>query len=258
MKKTMIDRFSDFMAGKGFYIVLLLCVAALGVSGYYLFTGITDISRAVSGPAAVVATPPPANTAPTAVTQPPVDTDQPPAGSGQPAAVLPAATAAPAPTAAPTPTAPPVPSATVPPVTATASVFTWPVKGEVLRGHAVETLAYDRTMGDWRTHDGIDIAANAGTQVLAPAGGTVSDLYTDDLMGTCVVILHADGVMSTCANLEKVPTVEIGDTVRTGDIIGSVGESAIAESEEASHLHLSMTKNGVSVDPLEYLPERQY
>ena len=118
----------------------------------------------------------------------------------------------------------------------------------------MDTLAYDETMGDWRTHDGVDIAAEAGTSVMAPAGGTVSDIYTDDLMGTTVVILHADSVLSTCSNLQGVPTVEIGDTVRTGDIIGTVGTSAIAESRQESHLHLSMTRDGVSVDPLEYLP----
>ena len=110
-------------------------------------------------------------------------------------------------------------------------------------------------MGDWRTHDGVDIACAPGTPVMAPAGGMVADLYHDDLMGMTVVISHADGVVSTCSNLESIPTVEIGDTVRTGEIIGSVGESAIAESREASHLHLSMSKNGVSVDPLEYLPK---
>jgi murein DD-endopeptidase MepM/ murein hydrolase activator NlpD len=130
------------------------------------------------------------------------------------------------------------------------------VKGTVIRDYGVETLAYDETMGDWRTHDGVDIAATAGTQVMAPAGGTVTDLYEDDLMGTTVVILHADGVMSTCSNLAAVPTVEVGDTVRTGDIIGSVGATALAESGEASHLHLSMSKNGLSVDPLSYLPEK--
>lgn len=258
MKKNILTRISDFMAGRGFYIVLLLCVAALGVSGYYLFTGIADVGRAVSAPAAVVATAPPAVTA--RATAAPAPTQ-----SGQQAAVpptmstpapLPTATATPVPTPASTPTPAPTATAALPPATATASVFTWPVKGEVLRGYAIETLAYDKTMGDWRTHDGIDIACSSGTQVMAPAGGTVSDLYRDDLMGTCVVILHADGVMSTCANLAAVPTVEIGDTVRTGDIIGSVGTSAIAESAEGSHLHLSMTKNGVSVDPMDYLPER--
>ena len=245
MKRTIQDRVSDFMAGKGFYIVLLLCVTALGVSGYYLFSGFgQEPAEPVSGRVTVVVTPAP--------TPAPVPS----------AAVRPPAPATPR----PAPTAEPIPEATAPaevsqapaaePTTATASVFTWPVKGEVLRPWAVETLNYDETMGDWRTHDGVDIAAPAGTQVIAPAGGTISDLYTDDLMGTTVVILHADGVMSTCSNLAAVPTVEIGDPVRTGDVIGSVGTSAIAESAEASHLHLSMTKDGESVDPLGYLPER--
>lgn len=243
MKRTIQDRVSDFMAGKGFYIVLLLCVTALGVSGYYLFSGFEqEPAKPVSGQVTVVVTPTPAPV-PTAAPMPPTT-----------------ATPRPAPTPAPIPEATAqamtVPAPVEEPATATASVFTWPVKGEVLRPWAVETLSYDQTMGDWRTHDGVDIAAPAGTQVMAPAGGTVSDLYTDDLMGTTVVILHADGVMSTCSNLAAVPTVEIGDPVRTGDVIGSVGKSAIAESAEASHLHLSMTKDGESVDPLSYLPEK--
>ena len=61
MKKTMRDSVGDFMAGKGFYIVLLLCVAALGVSGYYLFSGFTDPpGQTVSAPVTVVVTPRPA------------------------------------------------------------------------------------------------------------------------------------------------------------------------------------------------------
>lgn len=237
MKKSTLGRIGDFMAGKGFYIVLLLCVTALGVSGYYLFGTVDGPDRPVSNPVQVVVTPTPAPTAPTAVVPPTT------------------ATPVPAPTPTPTPAATPAPTpAPTPVVTATASVFTWPVKGEVIRDYTVEALAYDETMGDWRTHDGVDIAAEAGTAVMAPAGGTVSDIYTDDLMGTTVVILHADSVLSTCSNLQAVPTVEIGDTVRTGDVIGAVGTSAIAESRQPSHLHLSMTRDGVSVSPLDYLP----
>ena len=40
------------------------------------------------------------------------------------------------------------------------AVFTWPVKGEILSGFSLEVLAYDETMGDWRTHSGVDIAAS--------------------------------------------------------------------------------------------------
>jgi len=225
------------MAGKGFYIVLLLCVAALGVSGYYLFSGMNeDKGQPVAGPAQVVVTPSP-TVRPTPV--------PPPTATPRPTAAVPTPTAAP--TAAPEPTAK---------VTATATVFTWPVKGEVQRTWSLSQLVYDETMGDWRTHDGVDISAAEGTAVMAPAGGTVSDVYTDDQLGTTVVILHANGILSSCANLESVPTVEIGDTVKTGDVIGSVGKSALNESAQASHLHLSMTRDGVSVDPLDFLPAR--
>lgn len=249
-KRTVMDRVSDFMAGKGFYIVLLLCVTALGVSGYFLFSGINDRGQAVSGPATVVVTPTPqpALTPAPEHSTPATTTPAPPTTVTPTAAPKPSATVTPTPAPAATPT----PSA---PATATASVFTWPVKGEVLRSHAIETLSYDKTMGDWRTHDGVDIACEVGMQVKAPAGGTVADLYADDMMGMTVVIAHANGVVSACSNLAGTPTVEIGDTVRTGDIIGSVGTTAIAESGETSHIHLSMTKDGVSVDPLEYLPK---
>ena len=60
MKKPFSERFGDFMAGKGFYIVLFLCVAAIGISGYYLFSSLTpdqDPSTAVGGPAQVTVTP---------------------------------------------------------------------------------------------------------------------------------------------------------------------------------------------------------
>ncbi len=244
MKKTMRDSVSDFMAGKGFYIVLLLCVAALGVSGYYLFSGMNDPGQPVSAPVTVVVTPAPTARASAAPKPVPPTT----------AAPRPVSPAAPTPAASTPSLAASTPAPT--PATATASVFTWPVKGEVLRDYAIETLSYDETMADWRTHDGLDIAAAAGAEVMAPAGGTVTNVYADDLMGTTVVIRHADEVTSVCSNLAAVPTVEIGDTVRTGDVIGSIGGTAIAESALPSHLHLSMSKNGVSADPLKYLPEQ--
>ena len=61
MKKPWTDRFSDFMARKGFYIVLFLCVAAIGISGYYLFStlGGDDPAAPVGGTAQVTVTPSP-------------------------------------------------------------------------------------------------------------------------------------------------------------------------------------------------------
>jgi murein DD-endopeptidase MepM/ murein hydrolase activator NlpD len=226
----------DFVAGKGFYIVLFLCVAAIGISGYYLFStlGSSGTEVAADGPASVVVTPAPSPAAAVPTVSP----------SPSPS---PSPSAAPAPSAAATPT--PEPSSASAP-----SVFTWPVRGEVLSDFSLEVLAYDETMGDWRTHSGIDISASLGAQVGAIASGTVEQVYDDDLMGTTVVIDHGDGLESRYSNLASTPTVSVGDAVSPGSVIGSVGETALAEHTRAAHLHLEVTQDGLAVDPANYLP----
>ena len=235
-KKPILERIGDFMEGKGFYIVLFLCVAAIGISGYYLFSSLDmgDGDAAVAAPTQVVVMPTVQPVKPTVAPTP-----------------APTAKPTPAPTPAPAPAATPAPTPAAP----AASVFTWPVKGQVVADYSLEVLAYDETMGDWRTHSGIDIAAPVGTQVLAVSAGTVASVEQDDLMGTTVVIAHAGGVESIYANLAAVPTVEAGDQVSIGAVIGAVGTTAVAESARAPHLHFEMREDGESVDPVSYLPE---
>lgn len=246
-KRTWLEKLSDFISGKGFYLVVLICVAAIALSGWYLVQGVRGgldetLDQPVSGSAAIVDRP---SAAPTP--RPSVRPSDPPAaGSARidaPASAAPSAQ--PAPSAAPAPTAAPAPL-----------VFTWPVKGEVVAGFSVEALAYNETMGDWRTHHGLDIAASRGTQVLAAASGQVSALYQDDLMGTVVEIDHGQGLVSQYANLAATPAVKVGDEVTTGTVIGSVGDTAAVESGSQAHLHYALLKEGSPVDPADYLPER--
>ena len=241
-KKPILERLGDFMEGKGFYIVLFLCVAAIGISGYYLFSSLDmgggDV--AVAAPTQVVVTP-----APT------VQAVKPSVNPAPSPSVRPSAAPEPSSTPTPTPEATPAPE-----TTPTVSIFVWPVRGQVVADWSLEVLAYDETMGDWRTHSGIDISAPVGTQVMAVAGGTVSGVEEDDLMGTTVTITHAGGLESVYANLAEVPAVEVGDQVDVGDVIGATGTTAAAESARAPHLHLEMWKEGESVDPLDYLPEQ--
>ena len=110
-------------------------------------------------------------------------------------------------------------------------------------------------MGDWRTHSGLDITADLGAKVLSTANGVVSHIYQDDMMGTVVEIDHGEGLVSQYANLAETPTVSVGDTVTTGAVIGSVGQTAASESGQAAHLHFAMYQDGVPVDPTGYLPE---
>lgn len=233
-KRSGLSRVGDFLAGKGFYIVLFLCVAAIGISGYFLLTDSSSAQdQQVIGDAEVVVIPSPA------------------LPSVNPLPTPPAATPTPRPTPAPTPHPTPAPTPTPTPAPA---VYTWPVRGEVIGDYSLEVLAYDETMGDWRTHQGMDLAADLGTQVLAVADGTVSAVYDDPLMGTTVVVEHPGEVMSFYSNLAATPAVAVGDEVTTGMVIGSVGKTAVAESGKASHLHFEMTEAGAPVDPAEYLP----
>lgn len=236
MKKPFTQRFGDFIEGKGFYIVLLLCVAAIGLSGWYLFSSFSPDQKeaAVGGQAQITVTPTPKVTAPAVTAEHTVPTPKPTA--------KPKAT--PAPAATPTPAATPA---------AAPTTYLWPVRGDILTSYSVDALAYDPTMADWRAHTGIDIAASAGTEVRAAAAGTVTSVTSDVMMGTTVVVDHGGGMTTTYANLASVPTVEAGDTVSSGDILGSVGNTAIAESALSDHLHFSMDKDGAPVDPLSYL-----
>lgn len=133
--------------------------------------------------------------------------------------------------------------------------YVWPVIGTVEMAYSVDALVYNETMGDWRTHDGVDIAAEAGTYVRAAANGTVAEVYEDVLYGTTVVIEHGAGLVSYYANLQAEPVVKAGDTVLAGDIIGAVGDTALCETAQAAHLHFAMSLNNESIDPGTYLPK---
>ncbi|MCD8115883.1 MAG: M23 family metallopeptidase, partial [Oscillospiraceae bacterium] len=103
-------------------------------------------------------------------------------------------------------------------------------------------------------HDGIDITCDLGTQVIATAAGTVVSVENDDLYGTTVEIDHANGIHSIYANLASEPPVSVGDTVTMGQVIGSVGSTAICETNQVNHLHFAMTCDGLPADPTAYLP----
>jgi len=238
-----MKKLGDFIMGKGFYIALLLCVATIGVSGYYLYqeiSGAQTPADPVGGQAQVVL---------------PNSTE----GQAKPPEIK-----EPAPkqeTVKPKPQAKPAPEQDKPKAEQTSApveappVYTWPVKGEVFSDFSLEVLAYDETMGDWRTHSGVDIAAAVGTRVLALSNGTVMRVYEDDLMGTSVVIDHGEGLVSTYQNLSAHPAVAQGDSVVTGTVIGAVGDTAIAESSRPPHLHLEVMLDNRAVDPVDYLPQ---
>ena len=135
--------------------------------------------------------------------------------------------------------------------------FLCPLSGTVSQSHDTETLVYSSSMGDWRTHTGLDIATSLGAVVSCVADGTVKEVFDDAMMGRCVSVAHADGVVSIYRNLseELADGIAAGKSLQAGDPIGMVGETALCELAEEPHLHFEMTVNGAPVDPLFLLSE---
>lgn len=136
--------------------------------------------------------------------------------------------------------------------------FANPVRSDeaaVTNEYAMDRLIYSVTLDQYMTHCGIDIEAPEDTQVVALADGTVTAVYTDDRYGKSIEITHSDGsgLVSIYSNLSTNEMVEIGDTVKAGQIIGGVGSSGLFESLEPAHLHLELLKDGVYVNPQEYI-----
>ena len=130
-----------------------------------------------------------------------------------------------------------------------------PVEGEIISVYAVDSLTYNATTRDWRTHNGVDIAAQAGADVCAAADGTVYTVYEDDTMGMTVVIRHADGYVTTYASLGQEVAVAPGDSVKAGQKIGCADTSALMESAVGCHVHFGVTRDNVPVDPAEFLAQ---
>lgn len=231
-------RLEGFFTGKGFYIVLFLCAAVIGVSAWMMATGNETMDESQIGAGfdntrieTVVITPDVKHE--TVEAAAPMQTEESPAS---------------------------VPAGSIEvwqeqeSVPAEAPLYLWPVQGDIERSYDLENLNYDVTLHDWRTHAGIDICAPVGTTVTASRAGTVEAIESDGLYGTVVTVSHGDGSGAVYANLADMPAVSVGDRVESGDVIGSVGTTALCEIGQGTHLHFAITVDGVSIDPMQVLP----
>lgn len=236
---------SSIFGGMGFYIALLVCVVAAGVVGYFALLNnetepVNDPLQMVdqTGPSQAVAEPEPEPAKPVISDQPVTVIRHEPQEEEEPEPAPETPVSAPV----QTPAAAQEPMAVVP-----------PLAGETAAAFSIDQLTYDATLGDWRTHDGIDIRAAAGDAVVSAAAGTVLSVEEDGRMGTTVTVEHQDGYVTTYASLQPDPPVLAGDSVSAGAVIGRVGNTSLSEAGLGAHLHFSVTQNGESIDPALFL-----
>ena len=214
--------------GKGYYIALILCAVAVGISGYLYYTS-SNTEKPIQEQEVI------------SPTQDPVIREDVPVVATQPQQQATAPVIQ--------PTRPQV--EVVPKKMQTVS----PVEGEIISVYAMDSLTYNATTRDWRTHNGVDIAAEEGTEVRSAADGTVYTVYEDDTMGMTVVIRHEDGYVTTYSSLGETVTVAPGDSVKAGQKIGCADTSALLESAIGCHVHFGVPRDNVPVDPAEFLSQ---
>ena len=136
--------------------------------------------------------------------------------------------------------------------------FILPVNGILSKKHDATVQVYSNTMKDYRVHLGVDIVTESDAPVYSAADGKVSKIWEDPMMGYCVAIKHSGDCYTIYKNLSEIlpEGISEGTSVRAGQLIGSVGESAMIEVAEEPHLHFEMTVADLSVDPLEYFDEK--
>ena len=219
--------FRNSIRGKGYYIALILCAVAIGISGYLYYRNANGDDSQLQDPTSALEEPNTGKDVEAVATQPHENVTQ---STGT----------------EPTQTTAPVKD----PMKTAA-----PLEGQTIAEYAMEHLSYNQTTRDWRVHNGVDIAAEAGTEVCAAADGEVYTVYEDETMGMTVVIRHANGYTTKYASLDETVLVSPGDQVTAGQAIGAVGNTALMESAVGDHVHFSVTCDGELMDPADFLSQ---
>lgn len=133
------------------------------------------------------------------------------------------------------------------------SIISWPLRG------IITTTFYDPTY-PFRylfEHSGLDIAVPQGTAIGASAPGVVAWVKTGKQYGNYVMIIHANGMSTLYAHMSRMD-VKQDEYVTRGQVIGLSGGKPGTQGAGFStgpHLHFELRKNGIPVDPMDYLTD---
>ena len=130
--------------------------------------------------------------------------------------------------------------------------YVMPLAGELQKSFSTDELLWDDTMKDWRTHNGIDIASDVGTEVDTAAAGIVIEAFESETYGFVVKVQHPDGIVTVYKNLERI-VVEKDDAIDLGQMIGTVGNKASFEIGQKPHLHFEVIKDEKNINPMELI-----
>ena len=256
-----MEQIKKFLRDKGFALALLACLVAAGAAGVWAVRAVRDeLEKSYES-----LTKPDASSAPQQAEKPALDTDltveddvwqqdvadvaeskpdvpKPDSASGSAGASSGARSGS---GSVHEPSA--LQGSSSPASSSAAPASAQPVTGRVLNACSGDELVYNKTLGDWRTHNGVDYACSKDAAVNAPVSGKVTAVETDGRWGGVVSIEDSTGrVWRVCGT--TAPEVKAGDTVETGQTLGRAGNIP-SECAEESHVHLEVLEGDKYLDP---------
>lgn len=131
--------------------------------------------------------------------------------------------------------------------------FIMPVNDVTAITEYSESMVFNSTLGHYSAHLAVDFYAPEGTEVVAVYDGTIKSVESSLLKGTTVTIDHGNGLYSVYNSLADGDAVIVGQSVKQGDVIGEVSVTNRQEYKNGAHLHFEVTENGTTIDPAKYL-----
>lgn len=133
------------------------------------------------------------------------------------------------------------------------TVTEWPVSGNILLDYSMDYTTYFPTLDQYRLSPAIAVQAVEGAPVYAACAGSVFEIKETAQTGTTVTMELGNGYQAIYGQLKDL-TVEQGETVRKGAVIGYINSPTKYYSTEGSNLYFAMKKDGEPIDPILYLP----
>ena len=229
MSNQTTNKFIKFFSGKNFYIVLAICLIAVGVAGWSAFDSLSNIDKENDNQSYISDIP---SYNEPQVSETPSEIETPTENKVDDV-----------------PYSEPQESVTVTPI---ANSFIMPINGTIIKGYDDTTLQYSATYSDMRIHLGLDIKAEADSDVVAVGAGTVTKIYDDNLLGRTIEIDHGNSITVKYCGLSDNITVSVGDVVTMEQKLATLS-GVPSECADDMHLHIEVTKNGKSADPVKTL-----
>lgn len=130
----------------------------------------------------------------------------------------------------------------------------WPTEGKVLLDYSMDKTVYFKTLQQYRYNPAVIIGSEVNAQVLSACDGKVVSILTNAKTGTTITLDIGDGYQAVYGQLKEIP-VATGTYVSKGQCLGYISEPSKYYTEEGPNLYFQILKDGVAINPQEYLEQ---